>query len=183
MELFDIYNMNREKTGRIIPRSDKLKDGEYHIVVHICLVNSRGQMLVQQRWPSKRSWGNMWDISVGGSCISGETSAEGAHREVLEEIGLDINFSNIRPSLTVNFADGFDDIYVIPYDCEPFLLRLQDEEVQAVEWADKEDIFRMIDSGEFIPYHKALIELMFHFVNHCGTYTRDDDREKGRSLA
>ncbi len=174
MEIFDIYDINRAKTGKTIPRGEQLKDGEYHTVVHVCLINSAGQMLIQQRQPFKQGWSNMWDITVGGSCVSGETSQEGAHREVLEEIGLDINFEGVRPALTINFDVGFDDIYVLPYDCEISELKLQETEVQAAKWASKEEIFRMLDSGEFIPYHKCLIELLFHFLTHSGTFTRDE---------
>lgn len=53
---------------------DELKDGEYHPVIHVCIFNSRNQLLVQQRHPFKEGWPNMWDVTVGGSVLQGESS-------------------------------------------------------------------------------------------------------------
>lgn len=47
MELWDIYNENREKTGRTIVRGQKLGENEYHLVVHMWIINSNGQFLIQ----------------------------------------------------------------------------------------------------------------------------------------
>lgn len=58
---------------------------------------------------------------------------------------------------------------------------LQPEEVQSVKWAALEEIISMIDSGEFIPYHKDLIRLLFFMKNRRGTFTRDDTiKEKSK---
>jgi len=35
MELWDIYDKYRHKTGRIHERGIPLKDGDYHLVLHI----------------------------------------------------------------------------------------------------------------------------------------------------
>ena len=42
-ELWDIYDEHRKKTGRLHRRGDDLAPGEYHLVVHIWIENSRGQ--------------------------------------------------------------------------------------------------------------------------------------------
>lgn len=60
----------------------------------------------------------MWDVSVGGSVIAGETSDVAARRELFEEFGIDISFEKLRTSLTVNFEGGFDDFYLIEKDIE-----------------------------------------------------------------
>lgn len=103
----------------------------------------------------------MWDITVGGSAIQGDNSQSAAERELFEEIGLKIDLTNIRPHITVNFTKGFDDYYLIEQDIDINELSLQYEEVQKVKWASKEEIFSMIDDGQFIPYYKSLIQLLF----------------------
>ena len=40
MEIFDLYDVNRIKTGHTIVRSEKIPDGLYHIVVHVCILLS-----------------------------------------------------------------------------------------------------------------------------------------------
>ncbi len=170
MELFDLYDENRVKTGKTIERGKEIPYGLYHIVVHVCIFNSNGQMLIQQRQPFKAGWPDMWDVSVGGSAVSGDTSQTAAEREVLEEIGYKINLENHRPVITINFDHGFDDIYTVIEDIDINNLVLQPEEVQAVKWATEEEIIGMIDDGIFIPYHKELIKLLFFMRNHRGTF-------------
>ncbi len=181
MELFDLYDINRIRTGNTMERGNSTPSGFYRLVVHVCIISSDGKMLIQQRQPFKHGWSNMWDMSAGGSCTAGETSSQSAQREVKEELGLDISFEGVRPAMTVNFEDGFDDIYVIRHDADISELSLQTEEVQAARWADKDEILDLIDKGLFIPYHKGLIEMLFHFKDRHGTYTREDISRKGRS--
>ena len=95
-----------------------------------------------------------------------------AEREVYEEIGYKLSLDGIRPALTINFEDGFDDMYLIKKDIEISDLYLQYEEVKAVKWASKEEILKMIDQETFIPYHKSLIELLFFMKDTKGTHTR-----------
>ena len=172
MEIWDVYDKDRIKTGETMVRGSKFKEDTYHMVVHVCIFNLEGKMLIQQRQPFKDGWPNMWDITVGGSAISGDTSQLAAEREVYEEIGYKLSLDGIRPALTINFDNGFDDVYLIKQDIDISKLNLQYEEVQSVKWASKEDILSMIDEETFIPYHKSLIELLFFMRNKKGTHTR-----------
>jgi isopentenyldiphosphate isomerase len=173
MELFDAYDRHRNKTGNTIERG-AFKDGCYFLVVHACVFNTKGEMLIQQRQPFKDGWANLWDLTMGGHAVAGETSQQAAQRELAEEIGLKLDFTDKRPNLTVNFDLGFDDYYLI--DAEPDIdkLALQYEEVQRVKWASKEEILALIDSGEFIPYYKNLIELLFDMRGRFSARFNDD---------
>ena len=172
MEIWDLYDKDRIKTGETMVRGNQFKENTYHLVVHVCIFNLEGKMLIQQRQPFKDGWPNMWDITVGGSAVSGDTSQLAAEREVYEEIGYKLSLDGIRPSLTINFDKGFDDIYLIQKDVDISKLRLQYEEVQSVKWASKEEILSMIDEEIFIPYHKSLIDLLFFMRTSKNSHTR-----------
>ncbi|MCR1877281.1 NUDIX domain-containing protein [Paraclostridium bifermentans] len=172
MEIWDLYDKDRIKTGETMVRGSKFKENTYHLVVHVCIFNLEGKMLIQQRQPFKDVWPNMWDITVGGSAVSGDTSQLAAEREVYEEIGYKLSLDGIRPSLTINFDKGFDDIYLIQKDVDISKLKLQYEEVQSVKWASKEEILSMIDEEIFIPYHKSLIDLLFFMRTSKNSHTR-----------
>ncbi len=174
MELFDLYTADRVKLDRTMVRGDAVPEGCYRIVVHVCVFDPEGRMLIQQRQPFKEGWSNMWDITVGGSAVAGDTSRTAAERETREEIGLDIDLTDVRPSLTLYWEHGFDDYYLLTRELDPASLHLQYEEVQTVRWATREEIHRMIDDGEFIPYEKGLIDLLFFQRNHRGAHTRRD---------
>lgn len=167
-EKIDLYDNDRLPLNIVKELDDKLEDGENRLSIHVCIFNSKGEMLIQQRVPTKRKWSNLWDVSVGGGVKAGETSRDGAKRELFEELGITYDFSNERPYLTINFNHGFDDIYFLNMDIDPETLVLQKEEVSKAKWASKEEIERMIDGGEFIPFVKSQILALFDLRKQRG---------------
>ena len=101
MELFDLYDHQRRPLGRTMVRGTKTPDGCYRLVVHISIFNSKGEMLIQQRQSFKDDWQNLWDLSVGGSVTTGETSQVGAERELLEELSITADFQGKAPDLSI----------------------------------------------------------------------------------
>lgn len=174
MELFDLYTAEREKTGRTMARGEPTPEGYYRLVVHVCIFDPQGRMLIQQRQPFKRGWSNLWDISVGGCAVAGDSSRAAAERETREELGLELDLSGVRPTMTIHWEHGFDDYYAVTREVAPESLKLQYEEVQRVKWATKEEVLQMIDDGRFIPYEKSQIELLFFRRNHRSSHTRSD---------
>lgn len=177
MEIFDLYDSDRTKTGRTMERGTPEPKGFYRMVVHVCIFNSDGKMLIQQRQPFKRSWSGMWDLTVGGSSVAGDTSLTAAIRETSEEIGLQLAPDELRRVLTIQSESVFDDIYVVQKDLDENSLKLQYEEVAQVKWASDEEIKSMIDEEIFIPYHKSLIDLLFFMRNHDRARTAEDKTE------
>ena len=171
MELWDIYDENRQLTDRYMVRGEPIKDGDYHLVVHVCVFNKRGEMLIQKRQPFKQGVSGMWDITVGGSAVRGDSSRQAAARELREEVGLELDFTDAIPHLSINFRHGFDDIYLMQVeDLDPDTLTLQYEEVERVRWATEDESLSMIASGEFIPYYDHMIRLFFAMRHSYGAH-------------
>ncbi|KZL90377.1 NUDIX hydrolase [Clostridium magnum] len=170
MELWDIYDKNRNLTGRTMERGSEFYKGDFHLVIHVCIFNSKNEMLIQQRQPWKKGWPNMWDVTVGGCAVSGETSIEAAEREMFEEIGYEIDLSDERPFFTINFEVGFDDYYLVEREIEIKDLTLQYEEVQSVKWASKDEILQLVKERKFIDYW--FIEYLFDMRKHRSGYRR-----------
>lgn len=174
MEQWDLYTKDRIKTGKKINRDENVPEGYFRTVVHVAIFNSKNQMLIQQRQKDKKLWADLWDVTVGGSVIAGESSVEAAERETFEEIGYRLDLNNERPSFTIDFEEGFDDCYLVIRDLDIEQLILQETEVQNVKWAAKEEILQMIKEETFISYHPSKIELMFFLKNQRGTHMRND---------
>ncbi len=174
MEIFDLYTEDRVKTDRTMVRGEPTPEGYYRLVVHVCIFDPEGRMLIQQRQPFKEGWSNFWDVSVGGSAVAGDSSRSAAERETREELGLAIDLRNVRPTLTIDWEHGFDDYYVLTQQVDLASLRLQYEEVQRVAWATEEEILRMIDDGRFIPYDRHLIGLLFSRRNRRSAHIGSD---------
>lgn len=104
---------------------------------------------------------NCWDITASGAVVSGETTRDGAHRELFEELGIDYDFSKIKPRFTMTFENDFGDFFIVQKDIDIDKLNLQKSEVQSVKWASLDDILGLIKSGEFIPYSENLIRFIF----------------------
>lgn len=112
-------------------------------------------MLIQQRQSHRDKFPDMWDVTVGGSALKGETSAQAAQRETLEEIGYTLALTGQRPHFTVNFDHGFDDFYLVGRDIDISTLKLQQEEVKTVKWAAREEIHQMMKMVNLFPATKA----------------------------
>lgn len=163
LEYWDVYDVNRNLIpGKSIIRSlESLKDGEYHLVVDAVVFNSKGEMLIQHRQPFKEGWSDLWSITCGGSALRGETSRQAVHRELLEEVGIDYDFDQERPRMTLNFSAGFHDLYVVNQDVDITALNLQHEEVLEVKWAGYDEIVKLIEEEKFLPYFESFIKLLF----------------------
>lgn len=172
MEIWDVHDMHRKKTGRTMVRGDEFAEGDYHLVVHVCIFNAKGEMLIQQRQSFKQGWPNLWDVTVGGSAVKGDTSQTAAERELYEELGIEIDLQGVRPNFTINFNDGFDDVYLIEREVNLEDLKLQYEEVQDAKWATQDEIRKMIETGEFIPYYPSKIDLFFDTRNQYGCHMK-----------
>lgn len=170
MEYIDLYGADRQPLGQTILRGQTLPPDTYRLVVHVCLFNTQGEMLIQQRHTHKSIFPDLWDLSAGGQVSHGETSSVAAMRETAEELGLHLPIADMRPKLTIHFEDGFDDIYLLSTDITINDLRLQQEEVHAVRFADEDTILRMIQEGRFIPYHEAYIRLLFTMRTKTGSF-------------
>ena len=168
MELWDLYDKDRVATGETHERGRPVPAGRYHTVVHVAVFDRDGRLLIQQRQPFKEGWPNLWDMTVGGSAIAGETSSQAAQRELWEEVGLTVDLTDTQPSLTIFYDTCFDDVYVVTRDVDPASLTLQYEEVQAVRWATEEEVLRMLEAGTFIPYHRGYLELLFRLRTQRG---------------
>lgn len=169
MEKWDLYDLHRNKLNKQMVRGQRIPEDEFHIVVHVCIFNAEGQMLIQQRQSNKESWPNYWDVSCGGSATAGDSSQLAASRELAEELGITYDFTNIRPQFTFNSEGAFDDFYMLEMEVDLSALHLQEEEVKAVRWATQEEIVELIERGEFVLYYKALIDLVFSMKMNYGT--------------
>lgn len=169
MEIMDLYDRDRQKLNETMVRGDVFKNGRFHMVVHVCVFNQYGQMLIQKRKHDKSRWPGLWDLSVGGSAVEGDDSKSAAERETLEEIGIVIDLSDTRPYVTVNFENGFDDYYLIEKDIDLDEIEMPTIEVEHVKWADCSEILRMIQDESFIQYKKYFIEMLFEMRHGYGS--------------
>lgn len=153
MELWDVYDCNRIKTGHTHERGKPMTAGDYRLVVVIWVLNSKGQFLVTKRTPNKMV-SNLWE-PTGGSAVTGDTSLDAALREVKEETGLTLELTNGQVILPYRRDEwdntGFKDVWLFKEDFDISEVVLQEGEACDAKWATQKEIRSMIDTGEFVP--------------------------------
>lgn len=126
-ELWDLLDAERNLTGKTAPRGP-VPEGYYHVVVDIWTVLPDGRLLLTKRHPDKKMYPGMWE-GTAGSVVAGETSLEGAIRELREETGLNALPEQMTLLATEQTECDFLDSYLFRCpETEPEL-HLQAEEV------------------------------------------------------
>ena len=148
-ELWDVYDVNRQLTGRMHRRGDPLQTGDYHLVVDIWLQNSEGKYLITKRATNK-GFPNLWECT-GGSAVAGDDSITTAIKEVKEETGLDIKCENGTRVISEIRADSILDVWLFRHDFDLKDVILQEGETADAKYATIDEIRAMMRNNEFIP--------------------------------
>lgn len=165
MEKRDLYDINKNLTGKTYYKGELIPEGSYGIVVVIFIQNSEGKFLIQKRSERK----NGLYASTGGHPKSGENSIEGIMTEVKEEIGITLNKEEIELFFSGRSDEGrmFWDDYYIKMDIEDISkLQLQEEEVSEVSWKTEEEIRNLMREGKFFKNDFEEFEVLIDWLNN-----------------
>lgn len=144
MEYLDLYDVNKNLTGEKIVRGKgkpQVPENKYINIVIIFMQNGEGKFLFQITSKEK---GNEI-ATTGGHVKSGQTSYEAILAEVEEELGLDISNEDIKMVDSYIFGVAFMDVYYLNKDINISDLKLQDDEVESVEWFTVDKIKELIN--------------------------------------
>ena len=141
-EYNDIYDRQRNLTGRTHLRGTPWKKGEYGLVVCVWVYDGKGKLLLTRRAPEK-SFPGTWENS-GGAAKAGETSLQAITRELREETG--ITTAPEEFELLCSDRDRFAhyDFYCLKKAVPIEQVVLQPGETDAVRWASFAEVHGMI---------------------------------------
>lgn len=157
MEYFDVLDENGEKTGKIKLRDDVHKDGDWHRVAHIWIVNNDGEVLLQRRSKDIEVYPDIWDMSCAGHLSAGDDSIDGALRELKEEVGFDIDpkelqFVKTTKKSTIvreNYIDNeFEDLYILRTDKKIEDIKFPEDEISAVKFVPYKEFKKMVNEND-----------------------------------
>ena len=156
MELWDLYDENRNPIGMEHMRGSEIPDGCYHLVVHVWIRNRKGQYLISQRSANRPTFPLMWE-TVGGSVLKGETSLQGAIREVKEEVGIDIIdtenklvFSQVRKQINGKIFNDILDVWLFESNGVVQLDNATTDEVAQTKWLTVAEINELYKTGQLV---------------------------------
>ena len=150
-ELLDIYDAKGHSTGRLHRRGTDLLPGEFCLATAVVIYNPLGQILCTLRSPEKKVLPNTWECP-GGSALAGETSLQGAVRELREETGIMASPQELQHILRVQgrFSDGGEllDLYALRRDIPAGGVKLQPGETVDARWFPLAEWEEKVRAGE-----------------------------------
>ena len=149
VECRDLYDKDRNLTGKTIAKSEEIPKG-YYITIVVCFMeNNNGKFLMQKRSVQKDGlWG-----TTGGHPKSGEDSLTGIHSEILEELGLDIDPKKLKLVTTIQDNKLICDIYYLKKDINLDDIIMQESEVADVKYFTLDEIEELYRKGDFKKSH------------------------------
>jgi len=149
-EYWDILDKNRNPTGRLHRRIDKMQPGDYHLVVRAWIMNSKGEFLITRRAFNKIGYPGLWEIP-SGSATAGEESLGATIREAGEECGLVLLPETAELFSTYQqFDNAFHDNWLFRHDFDLSDVVLQEGETIDARAASWSEISAMMERGEFV---------------------------------
>jgi isopentenyldiphosphate isomerase len=146
MEIWDVYDKDRNKTGKTVVRGDMLNEWEYHLAVDIWIINEANEILLQKRSAQKEAGAGLW-CCTGGAAILGEDSKHACQREMTEELGVVPCMDKAQVVLKDTRGRCHKDIWLLRQDIAPDEFHLQAEEVDDVRWVTIEQLKREMDDS------------------------------------
>lgn len=150
MEVWDLFDENRQPLGKRAGRRDPMVKGEFHIVVVVCVVNDRNEMLLTLRAPGKEKYPDTWE-NTGGALEAGEESRTAAVRELFEETGIQVGENELHLLDSQMEEYAFIDVYVVRKDVPLESLRLQEGETADARWASLSEFVQLGEKGIIAP--------------------------------
>ena len=146
MEYNDVYDADRNLTGRLHRRGTRWKRGEYGLIVCVWVYDGKGKILLTQRAPEK-SFAGTWEKS-GGAVKAGETRRQAIARELYEETGIKADPQVFELLSSRRDKDSFFDFYCLKNATPLEDIVLREGETPAAKWVTFAEIREMIKRRE-----------------------------------
>ena len=125
-------------------------------MVHL-LQDFQSKYIITQRRKDKLH-GGTWE-PTGGLVTSGETSIEAIKRELLEEIGIDVEEIKIQLIYKDKEDNFFKDVYIIRDDIPIDAIKFNDGEVIDAKYVAIDEFKQMFENGEINKWNESFLEI------------------------
>lgn len=145
-EFNDIYDADRNLTGRTHRRGSPWRKGEYGLVVCVWVYDGKGKVLLT-RWAPEKTAAGTWENS-GGAVKAGEDSLTAIVRELYEETGIRANPEEFELLDVCTDRGTHYDHYCLHRDSSKVQVVLQPGETDGAQWVTFEQVHGMIKSRQ-----------------------------------
>lgn len=173
MEMRDIYDENKNRTGRTVAAGAPLGRGERILCVGCWIVNRKGEIFITKRSHEKRFMPDKWE-NQGGHAVAGEDGPQAVIREMFEETGIRAERSDLILLAEKTHEEFFSEDYAVVKDFPLNDVILQEGETCDAAWVSEERWEEMMSTEEIAPSvrdnlasHKAKLLDILHELKDC----------------
>ena len=135
-ELLDLVDQDDRVIGTVRKAATEHDPALIHREVAI-LIHRGGRLLWQLRSAAKTVMPLTWDFACAGHVGSGDQPLAAAHRELLEELGIEVELQQLERRLVRQPSETYFAYLYAGSLPGAAALRLDPDEVAAVEWCDE----------------------------------------------
>lgn len=165
IEYIDIVDEDGNPTGQTASREEVHEKGLLHNHVHVWIVNSKGEVLLQKRVTSKKTYPNMWAMAFEGHVSAGKTIVETVIAEGEEELDIKLFEKELKPLFgyerrvefnPTTIENSINNVFVLKKDIQIEEIVIQEDEITDVKWMKLEDYKKEINDKN--PAYRAYAE-------------------------
>jgi len=159
MEKVIIVDENDKRIG--LKPIEKIERDDIYRVSALWIENSRDEILIAQRSFKKGNAPGKWGPAVAGTVEDGEDYDQNIYKETEEEIGLAGEIfekcHKVRRTGEIKF---FCQWYYLEIDREIEDFKIQEEEVEKLEWVKRDELVQKIERnpGDFLSSMRGLVD-------------------------
>lgn len=153
-ELLDIVDEQDQVIGKE-KRKIVHQKGHIHRALSVIVLNSKNQILLQQRSPKRTISPLAWDLSTSEHVLAGESYEDAAKRSLKEELGIEGEVQRLRETILQKRKYELDEITIIEneqtglfYTENEGPFNIDKEEVEQVKFFTIDEIDQMVKKGE-----------------------------------
>ena len=154
MELLDLYDNDLKPTGLTVERGQLVPPGMMIPIVAVFIYNNEGKYLIQKVSEEK---GGYYATTAGHVKAGERDFTISMCRELKEELGLAVTQSELKLLRIRRYGYKFTLLYMLKSNIPIEMLKLQQEEVQSVQWLSRDEIEQLCDQGLFNKIHYQLL--------------------------
>jgi isopentenyl-diphosphate delta-isomerase len=140
---YEVLDEQGHKTGQVLDRAAVHKQGLWHEVVNVWIINPAGEILMQLRAPGVELSPSVWDVTVGTHIRPAESPVDAALRCIKTELGLEFPPDDLKQLFNIQCANPmpngtthkvFGHVYLISRVVDLKTLRFDPEKITRFAW-------------------------------------------------
>ena len=162
-EQFVLVDEHDEVIGTVLRKDAHSNPKLIHRSVGVIIFNDKKQVLLQKRSKTKDTYPEYWGMSVGGHVNVGQSYEEAVKREIIEELGKELNIIELKKHLIQNSLESEWGMLYAAVDNGPFpnFDRIESDELRFF------DFFELLNNHTLLitPAAQRSLEIAKDFID------------------